>query len=396
MIEMTAQDTSTSRLELIAFVLYAAGVALIQFNIRAEIVLGLSAIAWGVLAWRDRCVPKVPGFFTPLLFLAAVTAIGALLSADPLYSAARLKQFLLFLIVPLTMRVAAGKRASRVIDVIIALGAAAAIIGVIQYVALTSPEDLLRHRPHGLLSHYMTYSGVLMLVICAAVARLLFREREWVWPAVALPALFVALAATMSRNVWVGTGVAIGALLSARRRVLLVALPLLLLIAGAVAPSSVRERALSMFDPHQASNRDRVAMLKAGVAMVKDHPVFGVGMNMVPKVYLQYRTPDAVDSADAKGPETRSHLHNVPMQLAAERGLIALAMWLWFVVVAARDLWRRMKHGPAPAVAAAGFAALIAMLVAGLFEHNFGDSEFLILLLTLMSLPFAAEEPTRS
>ena len=137
-------------------------------------------------------------------------------------------------------------------------------------------------------------------------------------------------------------------------------------------------------------------MLKAGVAMVKDHPFFGVGMNMVPRTYLQYRTADAVDSADAKGPETRSHLHNVPMQIAAERGLIALAMWLWFVIVAGRDLWRRMTHGPAPAVAAAGFAALIAMLVAGLFEHNFGDSEFLILLLALISLPFAAEEPDRS
>jgi O-antigen ligase len=117
---------------------------------------------------------------------------------------------------------------------------------------------------------------------------------------------------------------------------------------------------------------------------------------MVPQVYLQYRTSDAVERAEATGPETRSHLHNVPMQLAAERGLFALAMFVWFVIVAARDLWLRMKHGPAPALAAAGFAAVIAMLVAGLFEHNFGDSEFLILFLALISLPFAAEERDRA
>ena len=31
------------------------------------------------------------------------------------------------------------------------------------------------------------------------------------------------------------------------------------------------------------------------------------------------------------------------------------------------------------------------MLAAGLFEHNFGDSEFLMLFLILVTLPFAAE-----
>jgi hypothetical protein len=33
------------------------------------------------------------------------------------------------------------------------------------------------------------------------------------------------------------------------------------------------------------------------------------------------------------------------------------------------------------------------MLAAGLFEHNFGDSEFLMLFLLLITLPFAANEP---
>jgi hypothetical protein len=31
------------------------------------------------------------------------------------------------------------------------------------------------------------------------------------------------------------------------------------------------------------------------------------------------------------------------------------------------------------------------MLAAGLFEHNFGDSEFLMLFLILITLPFASE-----
>jgi hypothetical protein len=31
------------------------------------------------------------------------------------------------------------------------------------------------------------------------------------------------------------------------------------------------------------------------------------------------------------------------------------------------------------------------MLGAGLFEHNFGDSEFLMLFLVMLTLPFAAD-----
>ena len=42
------------------------------------------------------------------------------------------------------------------------------------------------------------------------------------------------------------------------------------------------------------------------------------------------------------------------------------------------------------ALAAAGLAAIAGMLAAGLFEYNFGDSEFLMLFLVLVTLPFAA------
>ena len=40
--------------------------------------------------------------------------------------------------------------------------------------------------------------------------------------------------------------------------------------------------------------------------------------------------------------------------------------------------------------AAAGIAAVAAMLAAGLFEYNFGDSEVLMLFLIIVTLPAAA------
>ena len=55
----------------------------------------------------------------------------------------------------------------------------------------------------GLLSHYMTYSGVLMLVVCTAAARLLF-YRNARSGRLAVPALLVALVATQTRNAWIG------------------------------------------------------------------------------------------------------------------------------------------------------------------------------------------------
>ena len=104
---------------------------------------------------------------------------------------------------------------------------------------------------------------------------------------------------------------------------------------------------------------------------------------MIPRVYARYRDRDAYR-------ETNPHLHNVPLQIAAERGLPALAAWLWFVAAVATALLRQFRRGIATPLAAGGLAALVAMLTAGLFEHNFGDSEFLMLFLVIITLPFAA------
>jgi O-antigen ligase len=107
---------------------------------------------------------------------------------------------------------------------------------------------------------------------------------------------------------------------------------------------------------------------------------------MVTVLYPQYRVATAVH-------DNNPHLHNVPMQIAAERGLPALALWLWFVGATAWGLVQRMRSSADPSIAAAGLAALVSMCAAGLFEYNFGDSEFLILLLVLITLPFAVEQP---
>jgi O-antigen ligase len=230
----------------------------------------------------------------------------------------------------------------------------------------------------------MTYSGLLVLVICAAVGRLLFDVRHCAWAAIVMPSLAAAIALTFTRSAWVGVTAGVTVLFVLKNRRLLALLPIIAILFVVLAPARINARMYSMFDMHDPTTRDRVAMLREGRAMIADHPLTGVGPNMVERVYAQYRDPLAVEKVNP-------HLHNVPMQIAAERGLPALAIWLWFVGTVVWDLWRKLRTSRHRFLAATALAATAGMLSAGLFEHNFGDSEFLMLFLVLLTLPFAAD-----
>jgi len=267
----------------------------------------------------------------------------------------------------------------------VTVGAVSAIIGVFEYGVLN--YDSLGQRPRGTLGHYMTYSGLLMLVVCSTAARLLYERRDWIWPALIMPALVAALALTFTRSAWVGACVGVGLLLLLRDLRLFGVLPVVAALFIALAPAAVSDRAYSMFNLRDPTNRDRLAMVQAGIEIVKRYPLTGVGPNLVHEVYPNYRRSSAVD-------QTPPHLHNVPLQIAAERGLPALAIWLWFVAAVAIGLWRRFRNDRVRYLAAAGMGALAAMLAAGFFEYNFGDSEFLVTLLILLTLPWAAVRET--
>ncbi len=371
------------RLEWAALAALIGFVSALQLSIAAAgICLALTLCLWAGTLYVKQQRPEAPRFFLPLLVYAAWTLISAAFSPDPRTSFIDSKQLVVFLLVPAVYQLARGNRALTFYNVIITVGAASAILGIVQYGLLN--YDHLGQRPQGTLGHYMTYSGLLMLVIAAAVGRLLFDTRHGTWAAIVIPALAVAVALTFTRSAWVGVAAAVTVLFVLKDLRLLAVLPVVAGLFFLVAPDSLTARFYSIFDLHDPTNRDRVAMLREGGAMIAERPVTGVGPNMVERVYARYRDPLAVEKVNP-------HLHNVPMQIAAERGLPALGIWLWFVGTVSLDLWRRLTTGRHRFMAAAGLAALTGMLVAGLFEHNFGDSEFLMLLLVLLTLPFAAD-----
>jgi O-antigen ligase len=370
-------------LEHIGTVALLALAGALQFSIAiAQILLTIAVLCYiGLLIVRRERV-EAPSFFRPLVAYAAMTLVSAAFSIDPRDSLIDSKQLVLFLVVPIAYRFAIGNRGHTLITVVLSCAAASAAFGIIQYGILH--YDQLGQRPQGTLGHYMTYSGLLMIVIALAVARVLFGRSDRTWAALVLPALAVAVALTFSRNTAVGVCVAAALLFTLKDFRLFAILPVVAAIFIALAPGQIAKRYASMFNMNDPTVRDRVAMLHIGERIVAERPLTGVGPNMVQRLYGRYRGPDAVKAVNP-------HLHNNALQIAAERGLLALALWLWFVVAVVRDLWKRFSNGRHRELAAAALATTGALLAAGLFEYNFGDSEVLMLFLIVVTLPASAE-----
>jgi O-antigen ligase len=358
-----------------------AFVAALQFSIAAaNIFLGLSLLMWLIWVISLRRM-EVPPFLYPLAAYALATLASASFSDDPNASFVDSKQLVLFLVVPMVYEFARGSKAPLVVQVIITVGALSALYGIIQFGVLQF--DNLGRRPQGALGHYMTYSGVLMLVTCAAAARILF-TRDRIWPSLMMPALLVILGLTFTRSALVGACAGMAFLLLLKDFRLMAVMPVLAALFFVLAPPQVTNRFMSMFDANDPTRIDRVTMLKVGGRMVKANPLVGVGPTRVAARYREFLDPSEPDRVNP-------HLHNVPMQIAAERGLPALLAWLVTIAILALDMVPRLKIPETRFLAASALGCIVAMFAAGLAEYNFGDSEFLMLFLVLMTLPYAAK-----
>lgn len=384
----TVPAVNNDRLEALGAAALIGIAGAVQFSIAAaQILLTITVVCWlGLLVVRRERF-EAPPFFWPLAAYAGATLVSAAFSFDPRTSLIDCKQLVIFLLVPLTYRLATAERGSKLMTVVLTCAAISAVYGVIQYGILH--YDQLQQRPQGTLGHYMTYSGLLMIVIGVAVARVLFGKGGRTWAALVIPALAVAVALTLTRGAWVGVCVAAALLFALKDFRLFAVLPIVAAIFFAVAPGLVMQRFNSIFDKRDPSTMDRVAMLHVGERMIQARPLTGVGANMVQPLYAEYRGPDAVNKINP-------HLHNNLLQIAAERGLPALGIWIWFIVALGRDLWERFRSGEHPFLAAAGLATVVGLLTGGLFEYNFGDSEVLMLFLIVSTLPSAAERSVKS
>ena len=137
--------------------------------------------------------------------------------------------------------------------------------------------------------------------------------------------------------------------------------------------------------------------------LIRDNPWFGVGPKNVNVEALRYR-------GNRDYPDWMyQHMHNNFLQIAAERGIPGLILWLWFVGRLGWDAWAAFRcsglrwPGVPPSevvrerrmVSVAALGAWTALLVAGMFEYNFGDSEVLTLFLFFAGAVYSDSAPSR-
>lgn len=384
------------------FLCLAACVSLSPVSIAAaQVFLALAIALFLRERLRGRAAGRAPGAAVrPLLCFILWTAAAVLLACDPRRALGEFKKFFLYLLVPVVPALAAAPGA-RVWTYRAVFGAAglSAVAGLVQFAA--DPHRDALHRISGFLSHWMTFSGTLMLAFVGLVAYVLcygWRRSRWAAP----PALVLAAALFLSQTrsaLLLGIPAGLVAVLWLTRHFKAVgALALLLAAAYLLSPAAIQRRLAGALDVNHPDTRNRIELFETGARLVRDHPWFGVGPKNVAVEALRYR--GSRDYPDWM----YQHMHNNLLQIAAERGIPGMLLWLWWMLQLLWDAWRghRRARGLEPGEHAlearmASLAAVggwCAMLAAGLFEYNFGDSEVLILFLFMMSAPYA-DAPSR-
>ncbi len=314
---------------------------------------------------------------------ALFVALSTLFSRDPAVSARHLAGVSLFLLLPITIDLVDDPSKARLL--FLALGASGVVLSLIGFWQFLHGGDDLGNRIMATLSHWMTFSGLTMIAGCLLLGFVLEEKGRWRRIGVTALVPLAAMMLTFTRNAYVGTLFAVAVYLLVRRpRRLLVLIPVLLAV-FLLVPPPIRSRIVSIASLEDPTNRDRIAMIHAGVRMIRDYPLLGIGPEMVKPYYPLYRDPE--------GSQWRvPHLHNNAVQFASANGLFAAAFYLglmFLFFVRTILLLKRERRPDRAALLAGSLLAGVALFVAGLFEYNFGDTEVEMATLLVLAVPFS-------
>ena len=351
----------------------------------SQIFIFLSLLCWIAILIRERQKPLFPSFFWPLLLYSALSLISSFLSVDPQISLKDSRELLLFLIVPIIyLGIREEKTIFKTHRALLASGWISLLYSLFYFLFQSHPGE----RITGFMGHYMTQAGLLLLFSITAASMLLFSKDKWryLW-GIGYVFSLGALALTLTRSAWLGIIIATCVILLLYKPKTLIIVPVAAGLFFLASPPHIKQRALSTFSLKAPSNRFRIEYIKTGITIIKDQPLFGTGPDTVD---LVFKDPRFDLSEEAR---QNVHLHNNIIQIAAERGIPTLLSWLAFLVwamVAQAKLLRKKEVSLYP-LAAAALAAILGLVVAGLFEYNFGDSEITTLFLYMMTIPFALQ-----
>ena len=270
-------------------------------------------------------------------------------------------------------------------------------------------------RAAGFFGHYVTYAESLQLIGSLALGLFIClprkRSRTGVLLLLAIAGLSGALLLTVTRAPWLAFLVSalLMLMLGTSRRTILIVLACLLPLIVAGLFVLQQKRNVGFFDKKDDSIRWRQTVQREGLQLLLSKPrhlLIGVGMDSIKSHWIQWGMFD-------KGRLPIGHMHSNLLQLALERGVPALLVWLTLLFIYARLLWRtfrRMgKNLPRAGrelyepgvwidrgIVLGALGGLAGFFISGLVHYNWGDSEVVMIFYFLMGLSLVLERVSRS
>jgi len=390
-----------------AFYLTCASLIFILIGIApSQILLGL-AFAALLLSSEPMRLPPIK---LPLALFVAGTIISWLASGHIHDGIPQIRKFYVFLILLLVFSTFRKIAEIRTVTLLCAgAGTFSAIRSLFQFWQKYQDsrgqsgsfyDSYIGQRITGFMGHWMTFGGEEMIVLLLLLALLFFSiERRWKsfgWFCAAVLSLSLVLG--MTRSIFLlGFPVGLVYLLWFWHKWLVAAVPVMAVLAFLVAPSVLKERVISVVQPHGEtdSNKHRMILRRTGLEMIKAHPLLGLG----PEVMAPRKEFDKYVPADIPKPLPDgyyAHLHNIYLQYAAERGIPTMLVLMWMI---GKILWDfatslrgKLASNEARFVLHGAIAVILAILAEGFLEYNLGDSEVLTLFLAVVSFGYVARE----
>jgi len=250
-------------------------------------------------------------------------------------------------------------------------------------------------RATGFFGQWTTYGESLQLIGSLIVGLFIAlpkkRSRRGVLLALAGVGIIGALALTVTRASWLSFAVSAALItaLTLRPKVLLIvgacALPLIL--AGLFLLQ--QKRNVGFFDRRDASTAWRETIWREGFNLLISKPrhlLVGVGMDSIKGHWREWGLFD-------NGRLPWGHMHSNYLQIALERGVPALIVWLILMGIYARTLWRTLRRVSKEnwierGIVLGALGGLLGFMISGLVHYNWGDSEVVMIFYLIMGLSF--------
>jgi O-antigen ligase len=257
-------------------------------------------------------------------------------------------------------------------------------------------------RATGFYNHWTTYSESLQLIASLTIGLFIAlprkRSRNGALLALAIAGMGVALLLSVTRASWLSLLVSATLItaLSVSRRMLIVlglcALPVIL--AGLFVLQ--QKRNVGFFDQKDDSIAWRQRTWHDGFHLLISNPrhlLVGVGMDSIKAHWREWGLFD-------NGRMPMGHMHSDYLQIALERGVPALIVWLILLGTYARTLWRARRRVPGEdwiekGIVLGALGGLVGFMCSGVVHYNWGDSEVVMIFYLIMGLSLVVERQTR-